>query len=617
MPSIREIVDSISVSSLIKDELIKNGEFIKTGREVRRYVGGFTVVFPVDVNGHKWAFRCWYTEMGNVRKRFKIISNYINRLQSQYFCNFYYCDEGLVVDGKIFPTTRMDWVEGEPINQYIAQNAKNKERLLSLADEFLTMVEFLHANHIAHGDLQHGNIIVTHSGKIKLVDYDSLFVPGLEGESDIITGKAEFQHPQRGKLKMASEKLDYFSELTIYLSIISIAHQPSLTDEYSIDDSLLFRSRDWIDLENSNIYKSLKAIANDDISILLSILVSYLKEENINNLTPFPIIWRTLIKEPVINSFICGNVDGIVFRGEETLITWDAENIGKVELNSLELPIDQRTYKMKFTNDTDIALVIKNGIHSIENKKHIKVIDVPTIHFSADKNKLKRKEDDIESTKLKWSVSNAHSVILRCEGNTLSKNKTNYGFIISPKADTIYELVAIGLDKKTEFKSEINIVVRNPAKIDFQSDKMFTLPGVPISISWSTVHAKSVKLNDTEVPLQGKTIFSPNTDEEYTLSVKDDFGETNKTINIRMLPLPIVKSVLVGMPDINKTINIQCTMPHFESIPDIPTVNTDFIKLDAPTVPDLKHNGLFVELRSTPRLKLTKRISRFLKNIIR
>ena len=170
MPSISEILDSVSVPALIKDEVIRNGNFEKSSRGVIYYSGGFTVVFPVYSNGHKWAFRCWHTEMGNVRKRFKVIADYVNQLNSSYFCNFYYCDSGLIVDGKVFPTTRMDWINGKTINQYIAKNAEIKELMLILADKFLRMTDSLHKYHIAHGDLQHGNIIITDTGDIKLVD---------------------------------------------------------------------------------------------------------------------------------------------------------------------------------------------------------------------------------------------------------------------------------------------------------------------------------------------------------------------------------------------------------------------------------------------------------------
>ena len=340
MPSIIDIIDSVSNPPLIKDKVVKDGTFERHNGNPVYYTGGFTVVFPVSTKHEKWAFRCWHTEIGNVRERFKTISGYINKLKSSYFCDFYYCDEGLVVDGKIFPTTRMKWINGDSINEFIRKNSNNKEKLLSLAEKFLAMTEFLHENRIAHGDLQHGNIIIEND-EIKLVDYDSLYVPGLDGQSDIIIGKAEFQHPKRSRLKIVSEKLDYFSELVIYLSIIAIAHKPSILEEYSIDDSLLFQANDWQDLENSNIFRTLNDITNDDITLLLFILKDYLKENDINNLQPFSKIWKELLKEPKINSFNCGKVDGVVFRNLDTEITWECENFNFISINGVEIPVNE------------------------------------------------------------------------------------------------------------------------------------------------------------------------------------------------------------------------------------------------------------------------------------
>ena len=617
MPSISAILDSISVPSLIKDDVIQRGKFENAARGVIYYTGGFTVVFPVDINGHKWAFRCWHTEMGNVRERFKKVSDYINSLNSPYFGNFYYCDEGLIVDGKIFPTTRMDWIKGETINQYIYRNANNKDKLLALADEFLSMIDFLHTNNIAHGDLQHGNIIVTDSGKIKLVDYDSLFVPGLENANDIITGKAEFQHPKRRNNLKSSAKLDYFSELVIYLSIIAIAHDPSLIDKFSIEDSLLFQSNDWNSFEDSEIYLSLKTISNDDVTILLEILNSYLREENIENLLPFPLLWENLLNEPIIHNFTCGLSDGIVYKGKETTITWEAENVGHILLAGIELPKEKSSYKMTFTKDCDLVLVVRNGLHTVEKVKHIRVVDIPSIYFSVSKNKLKKNDNSTESTKLFWDVSNSSSVTLRCGNKILSTENQSTGFTIKPACDSKYELIVIGLDNKSEFKSEISIIVKNPANIQFESDKQFTLPEVPVILSWTIDHAKSVKLNDKTVPHKGSATFTPTGDTDFRLAVTDEFGETIKNLKIRMLPLPVVERVIVHTPNLNEISNIQYSAPKFEATPNIPAINSEFIKLQAPMSPDLKQVGLFVEMQDAPTLSLAKRISNFIKNIIR
>lgn len=614
MPSISEIIDSVSVPTLIQDEIIKNGIFEKSGYEPVYYSGGFTVVFPVTTKQGKWAFRCWHTEMGNVRDRFKIISDYINSLNSSYFCSFYYCDNGLVVDGKLFPTTRMKWVNGDTINEYINKNSKNKDKLLSLAEKFLAMTEFLHKHRIAHGDLQHGNIIIENNN-IKLVDYDSLFVPGLEGQSDIITGKAEFQHPNRLNLKIASEKLDYFSELVIYLSIISIAHKPSLLNEFSIADSLLFQASDWNDFENTKIFNALSEINNDDITLLLLIAKGYLKENNLNNLRPFSELWKELLKEPVINSFSCGNVDGIVFRNQETEIKWESENFNFISINDTVIPIEQKNYYMKFSSDTEIIFCLKNGLHKLEQSKRIKVVDTPQIKFKANKKKLKKTDQGVEPLFLSWHVKNVTSVSILCNGEVLSSERSLDKFETNPLEDSVYELIAIGLDNKTEFKSKLEIAVREPSEIEFTSDKMFTLPDVPVTISWNLIRAKNVKLNGTKVPAKGKSNFISNKNEVYKLTFDDEFGKHSQELEVKMLPLPVIKTILVETPKIYTDIDIKAPNLAISNVPKIPNMQLDFVNLGMIEVPNLKDSGTFVELPKVQQIKLIKRISNFVKQI--
>lgn len=616
MPSISEIIDSVSVPTLIQDEVIQNGIFEKSGYEPVYYSGGFTVVFPVTTQQGKWAFRCWHTEMGNVRDRFRIISDYINDLNSSYFCSFYYCDRGLVVDGKLFPTTRMKWINGETINEYIKKNSKNKDKLLSLAEKFLAMTEFLHKHRIAHGDLQHGNIIIENN-EIKLIDYDSLFVPGLEGQSDIITGKVEFQHPNRLNLRIASEKLDYFSELVIYLSIISIAYKPSLLNKFSIDDSLLFQASDWNDFENTRIFNALSEIKNDDITLLLYVLIKYLDEQNINNLLPFTDLWKDLLKKPIIKSFVCGNVDGIVFRDKETIINWDIDNFNYVSLNDNVIQKGQLNYTMKFSNDAEIVLCVKNGLHKLEQSKQIKVVDAPRIKFTSNKKKLMKTAQGVEPLFLSWSVKNASTVTLLCDGKVVSLSRSADKFETNPLNDSVYELLVIGLDNKTEFKSKLEIAVREPAEVEFTSDKIFTLPDVPVTILWNLTRAKNIKLNGTKVPASGKSNFTSKKNEVYKLTFDDEFGKHSQELEVKILPLPTISTILVETPNINTTVKIQTPSLAITKIPNIPYIQLDFINLDKIEVKNLKNNGLFVELPPAPQINLITRISDFIKHIFK
>lgn len=286
-----DIVDIIQVPALIKDNFIKAGSVVldERGNPIH-YTGGFAVVFPFIVNNEKWAFRCWYNNVGKIGKRLKILSEELNRIKLPYFCQFHYSDQGIVIDGGIKPTTRMLWVDGENIKDYICRNSKNSAILSDLANNFLQMCKELHKANISHGDLQHGNILVDSQNRIFLIDYDSMYVPALKGEKDIITGLASYQHPARILRKniYAHEKLDYFSELIIYLSIIAISENSSLVDLFNVADSdnLLFTKEDFEDIESSKIYGYLRFL-NPEVNCLLDILVTYLKTDSIDKLIPF------------------------------------------------------------------------------------------------------------------------------------------------------------------------------------------------------------------------------------------------------------------------------------------------------------------------------------------
>ena len=55
------------------------------------------------------------------------------------------------------------------------------DTLLSLAKVWVRMMADLKAVSIAHGDLQHGNVVVV-GDQLRLIDYDNMFVPGLAGK---------------------------------------------------------------------------------------------------------------------------------------------------------------------------------------------------------------------------------------------------------------------------------------------------------------------------------------------------------------------------------------------------------------------------------------------------
>ena len=209
-----------------------------------------------------------------------------------YFSEFRYIDNGIIIGGKACPTTRMKWIDGNDLKTYIMEHRDDRACLIRLATDFFSMTNELHKRSIAHGDLQHGNIIVDSRGGLHLIDYDSMYVSELESiaAADIIAGKPDYQHPSRSSNRFASKKLDYFSEAIILCSILAMAYEPELAEKYSVEGSegLLFTRADFESFSSSTIYRDLSGLPNC-VLLLRDVIERYLAEDDINKLAPIDV----------------------------------------------------------------------------------------------------------------------------------------------------------------------------------------------------------------------------------------------------------------------------------------------------------------------------------------
>lgn len=607
MPIISSIRTSVeNQQALVLDLHAKKGTFCRDARgRLLSFSGGFTVVYPYEVNSEKWAFRCWHTEMGNVRRRFEIIARAIQKSNAKYLCDFAYVDEGIIVDGKIYPTTRMRWVDGSKIKDYICQNKTNKVLLHQLAKNFLALVQDMHHHNLAHGDLQHGNIIVDPSGNLFLVDYDSFYCDELKGEPDIITGLKDYQHPLRHTNNVITEKVDYFSELIIYLSILGIAAKPELVDKYQVEDSehMLFESNDFAHLRSSKIYQELHGISFN-IDMLLIILEQYLSATSLDDLRPFDQVLDSMTKEPEIHVFTssCGS-KGI--KGESVTLCWAVENYIQILLNGKDVT-NQSSQTFTLSNSEHFVLEVRNGSKTTTKAIDIQAIDGPQILFSADKEKLHK--DQNESVAITWDVQNFSDITLLQDGQIIQKiceAKKNY--LSTPKKDTIFLLRVLALDKETIVEKQINIKVYADASIEFKSDKEYVFPSIPFTLSWDSQNAIDIELNGKKVEASGNKLIQNGIikDTVYTLRVKDNFGIKEKSLTIKVLPIPRIESLTVPVPNIEKSIEVRINLNIPKINISIPRVDTARVDIAPPEIYDVNVETL--KAPSPPKIDLMEK----------
>lgn len=286
LPSIPEYNTSIVNAKLVKPAILNGGHPIEKGSNIVKYAGGFCVVYPYQMPMGKYAVRCWHAGVSDVKHRTQKISEALEAANLPYFAHFIYFEDGIVTSKGTQPIVVMDWVDAMPLKAYIEKHISEPNRIHKLADDFRKMAKDLHKHSFAHGDLQHGNILVRDDGSIVLVDYDSMYVPDLKGMKDEIKGLPGYQHLGRSKNEFVSEKLDYFSELVIYISLVAIAEEPLIWKDLNIDktETLAFSADDIKSKGTAPIFGRVRRL--DGLSNAVDKLIQFMRFEDIDQLEP-------------------------------------------------------------------------------------------------------------------------------------------------------------------------------------------------------------------------------------------------------------------------------------------------------------------------------------------
>jgi Metal binding domain of Ada len=219
--------------------------------------GQFAYVFKLNAQqgGDALAVRCFRGFLGDREERYRALDAHLDAHRVPALPRFKYLPQGVLVAGRRFPVLVMEWVAGPTLDVYLDEVVGRREVVEHLAAEWLRLVESLRAAGVAHGDLQHGNVIVER-GRLRLVDLDGAYVPALRGLHASEVGHQHYQHPARGA-DFFSPEVDNFSALVVYLSLLALAERPSLWAEHH-DENLLFTRADFADPAASELFRKVR-----------------------------------------------------------------------------------------------------------------------------------------------------------------------------------------------------------------------------------------------------------------------------------------------------------------------------------------------------------------------
>ena len=236
--------------------------------EPYRSSGAFAVVFKMkdEQTGKCYALKCFTEEQEGRAEAYRQIAEELEFVDSPYITSVKYLEKELFVDCNCeddeFPVLLMDWIEGETMETFIAENYTDSYEMSMLCYRFCKMAAWLRSQSFAHGDIKPDNIIVRPDGTLTLVDYDGMFVPAMKGQKSPTIGTKDFSHPLR-TIDDFDETIDDFALASIALSLKAISLDSSLLQSYGASDRLLFSATDYLDLSKSKIFAALQGLLAD------------------------------------------------------------------------------------------------------------------------------------------------------------------------------------------------------------------------------------------------------------------------------------------------------------------------------------------------------------------
>ena len=281
LAAIQDAHDNLDKLNHLVPVLDKHGEPYRSS-------GAFAVVFKMkdEQTGKCYALKCFTEEQEGRAEAYRQIAEELEFVDSPYITSVKYLEKELFVDSNCeddeFPVLLMDWIEGETMETYIAENYTDSYEMSMLCYRFCKMAAWLRSQSFAHGDIKPDNIMVRPDGTLTLVDYDGMFVPAMKGQKSPTIGTKDFSHPLR-TMDDFDETIDDFSLASIALSLKAISLDSSLLQSYGASDRLLFSATDYLDLSKSKIFAALLSLLADvEARTLLSMFLLASAQKNLS-----------------------------------------------------------------------------------------------------------------------------------------------------------------------------------------------------------------------------------------------------------------------------------------------------------------------------------------------
>ena len=235
--------------------------------------GNVAVVFRMTgESGRAWAVRCFVRAFDDLGRRYQAMVPRLRAAPGSWAVDVDYRPRGIRIGDEWHPIVKMAWSEAVPLVPWVEAHLWDSAALSYVATRFASLAEELRRAGIAHGDLQHGNILVAPGGDLRLVDYDGMWVPELAGLPGNELGHRNYAHPQRTRDDFGPA-MDGFPSWVVYASLAALSIDPLLWGRLDGgDECLLFRAADFTDSTHSDALDCLETGGDPRLIALADVL---------------------------------------------------------------------------------------------------------------------------------------------------------------------------------------------------------------------------------------------------------------------------------------------------------------------------------------------------------
>ncbi len=247
--------------------------------------GRNTIIFKTESHSKFYAIRFLLNDEPELFQRYAQLQNYLNTKSFSWKVPFEF------LENEYYPIVKMDWIDSLSLSEYLNLIITNPRRISQLQSILVALSRNLEKNGIAHGNLNLKHICLAKLDQefvIKLIDYDSMFVPSFKGKHSLSPGSASFQHPMRLASNLY-EKMDRFSFWVFLTALEAFKTDPSLwikaeENGYNKTEQILFSFRDFAFPQQSKVFNILKNYNKEELNFYVDKLMEFCSSKSLSTI---------------------------------------------------------------------------------------------------------------------------------------------------------------------------------------------------------------------------------------------------------------------------------------------------------------------------------------------